>query len=763
MSAAHAFWPFPIRALDEACLRHLHEIREQPFILVQVSTGDVEKFVAFYTHSDSHNFLKELEVLNQPGQSVLLSGVALAVRHEIYDSGDAFFRWMLHGSGSAREWIFLGLPDTANPPPYKGYPVIGVRQGGPSQDAPDDRLQVLLRLLDAWSLDQSEDPCKLSVLESLALGLSRALGSRGRFVEALPIIEVALGRRPQSIHLRAAKHALSLAAEGKIVPPRLAKFIGEDNGYLKKFVCPEPFKRFDIGPTGDVLVCCGHWLPTPIGNFMRSKTDEVLNSPTAQAIRKSVTDGTYKYCNHLDCTALIQEYLPSREDVNDFVVREAISKDEFKVDRIDRILFALDRTCNLSCPSCRREKIVERESESEEKAQAVAEKLLPLLPNLQLLDINPAGEFLASKPSRRLLELIGKAEYPYLSIHIISNGTLFSEEEWEKFSGIHDKVGVVRISTDAARKDTFELLRRGGNWEKFIANLRFLSRLKREKKIDHLNLSFTYQLRNFREMAEFVEFGLDLDCSFIIFERLQNMGAFTDEEYRAKAVHLPEHPLHKEFLEIVRHPTFRNARVWHDFDFEGVERLSQSAARRRAVSSGGTTKSKQHLAEGRKHEAQGERVRALASYRCAAEADPNWAEPYLAIGNIQSVLGGIGEAVSCLKKVLNLTPDMPDTHFRLAALFSARDRFSAAHESCACGVDLTQHLGVRHADEWREIYFATFREMTELGLMRLDAPGPASAVWEHGKALADQGRYDDAVEHYRRTAQFWKPVMIERV
>jgi hypothetical protein len=41
----------------------------------------------------------------------------------------------------------------------------------------------------------------------------------------------------------------------------MEKFIGDDNGYLKQFVCSVPFERFDIGPNGDVKLCCSHWLP----------------------------------------------------------------------------------------------------------------------------------------------------------------------------------------------------------------------------------------------------------------------------------------------------------------------------------------------------------------------------------------------------------------------------------------------------------------------------------------------------------------------
>ena len=53
---------------------------------------------------------------------------------------------------------------------------------------------------------------------------------------------------PKSIHLKAARQALRTKLDGKMVPDRLVKFIGEDNSYLKQFICPLPFEHFEIGP-----------------------------------------------------------------------------------------------------------------------------------------------------------------------------------------------------------------------------------------------------------------------------------------------------------------------------------------------------------------------------------------------------------------------------------------------------------------------------------------------------------------------------------
>jgi hypothetical protein len=194
---------------------------------------------------------------------------------------------------------------------------------------------------------------------------------------------------------------------------------------------------------------------------------------------------------------------------------------------------------------------------------------VPLLPKLRYLFIDPAGELWSSKPSRRLLELVSRQTCPDLWLDIISNGTLFTESEWAKFPNIHDMVSCIRISVDGCTKQTFESLRRLANFEVFCKNMEFVSHL-RAQGIPGLKFSFTYQLENFREMRDFVYFARRFNCDFVIFERLQNLGTFTNEEYRARAVHLSDHPQHAEFLEMIRDPVFRHPCVWHEFEWEGT-------------------------------------------------------------------------------------------------------------------------------------------------------------------------------------------------
>src|ERR1051325_6528189 len=547
--------------LDGSFVSEIRRIGFHPFVLVRVGElGDDPKheFRVCLTQNEAPQFVDEIAALPGFERSLLLRGIERALQIEIYDAAGLLFRWV-KGEGLLKETLYLGLAEGLSLDYYAGYPAFGYGNAA-APYTPRARIRLLTAAFEAYRAASGNDHLRWVLVEALGLALSRAVGSFGEYDEAARIVDAALGLQPYSIHLKSAKHALALALAGEEIAPRLVKFIGEDNGYLERFVCHEPFDRFDIGPSGDVLVCCGHWLPTSIGNLMRDSVDDVLNSPRAQQIRQSVTDGTFKYCNHLECGAMAQAALPLREEVRSSRARHALSTGEYSVSEVDQILFAFDRSCNLSCPSCRRERITERASDSEDKARTIEEKLVPLLPRLKQLNLNPAGELFASKPSRKLLELIDDQRCPDLMIDIISNGTLFSEEEWNKFPGIHGKVRSVRISTDAAKKATFEKLRRLGRYEIFMENILFLGRLRGSGAINELNFSFTYQKDNMDEIWDFILFAEQMNGDFIIFERLQNLGAFTDEEYRERAVHHETHRLYSKFIQMISDPIFRQSR-----------------------------------------------------------------------------------------------------------------------------------------------------------------------------------------------------------
>ena len=349
-------------------LQEINHIGFSPFILVRIGGDDsrTPQFVVCRTQNDAGQFIKEIASLPEFAGSKLLRAIERALQLEIYEAADLLFSWTQEPAGSVTEMAYVGLPPGTALEVFYNYPAYQLTVSA-SRGDPDFRTRLLEEMFDAYAVADGNDALRFAVMEALAFGLSRVLGHVGKYSKALAIVDRALISRPYSIHLKAARHALSLRLEGKKVPPRLEKFIGQDNGHLKQFVCPLPFERFDIGPNGDVLVCCGHWLPTSIGNFMKQPIDDIVNSAAAQKIRASVTDGSYKYCNHLECGAMAQDSLPSRDELRQSRTRDAVAHGNFHLDGVDEVMFAFDQTCNLSCPSCRTHRIVEKVSECSTK------------------------------------------------------------------------------------------------------------------------------------------------------------------------------------------------------------------------------------------------------------------------------------------------------------------------------------------------------------------------------------------------------------
>jgi MoaA/NifB/PqqE/SkfB family radical SAM enzyme len=246
------------------------------------------------------------------------------------------------------------------------------------------------------------------------------------------------------------------------------------------------------------------------------------------------------------------------------VLTSAFEGKSFEIDHVSFLTFCLDRTCNLTCPSCRTELIMVKGTERDALYKMTEDTVLPMVKGAKRIMVNPAGEVFVSRPSRRLLEALSQPGYENVVVDIITNGTVCTEEEWRKFQHLFGRINFIRVSVDAASKAVFEKLRRGAKYETLLSNLHTISDMHKRGYCKNFLLSFTYQRDNVEEMEAFVEFGRSLGVSTVIFERLQNVGAFTSDDYLDRAVHLIDHPLHGAFLKAV-HAVKGDPKVYIDF------------------------------------------------------------------------------------------------------------------------------------------------------------------------------------------------------
>lgn len=326
--------------------------------------------------------------------------------------------------------------------------------------------------------------------------------------------------------------------------------------------CFEPFYFLLVGNRGKVYPCCAGWLHDfSIGNILKSSDiHSIWNSDKAKLFRQSVCDGSFRYCKGT-CPKLASGSLP-RIDQFDAEWREIISNPMRDLKHPpQKIQFSYDLNCNLKCISCRHTIYKMRESQIKSYDIAKETILKPLLKEAEVLVISGSGELFTSKHSLSYLEELNPREYPKLRFDIMTNGTLFTEENWNKYPLLQEKINQLIISIDASQKETYEAIRRGGKWEVLLSNLSFAGWLRKSNRIKGLHLMFVVQRLNYRDMVGFIQLGYDLSADRICFSRIANWGIYTDEEFIDLDVCDPRNDHHQNFLEVLKHPFFAAKRV----------------------------------------------------------------------------------------------------------------------------------------------------------------------------------------------------------
>lgn len=325
------------------------------------------------------------------------------------------------------------------------------------------------------------------------------------------------------------------------------------NASLKERFCPLPFEHIAAFRKGLAYACCPSWQPVSVGAFHRQELEEVWNSPELMLIRKSILDGSFRYCDQTHCPAIRSGSLPLRSEVREPRLRRIIDSGEVLLSDGPKILgLSADRSCNLSCPSCRKEPHVLASGPEYESLRELHRRLLEeCLPGLRRLVISGSGDPLASPICRETLTSLDGSRYPRLGIHLLTNGQLLNQRMWRRLSKIHRNLEIIEIGIDAATAPTYAKLRRGGRLGPLLKNIEFV--MSRRSGLRYqLWVTFVVQAANYREMPAFVRLAKELGASRCGFQRITDWKSYSPRELAALSVHRPEHPGHLDFLDILR-------------------------------------------------------------------------------------------------------------------------------------------------------------------------------------------------------------------
>ncbi|NEV62397.1 SPASM domain-containing protein [Thiorhodococcus minor] len=341
------------------------------------------------------------------------------------------------------------------------------------------------------------------------------------------------------------------------------------SGPLKDFFCPRPWEHFEVSSGGVAWVCCPAWLSTPIGNCREADIMDIWNSAASQRIRASILDGSFAYCGQQECPVIQNGSLMRRNALPDARLERILAQGLTVIDEPPRTFnLCYDESCNLACPSCRAQPIHHTRGPAYEERLAIQRRITSSLfsePHTARFQVNVtgSGDPLGAKLMRDLLLGIDGARFPNVTIHLQTNGVLLTPKYWRALGKIHDNLGQILVSFDAATPETYAYTRRGGDWERLNHNTRFLAERRAEGAFDWLRLDFVVQKRNFREIPAFVELAQRLrHVDQVTFALISDWGSYSPEAFAEHAVWRRDHPEHEAFLEGLRSPILDDPMVY---------------------------------------------------------------------------------------------------------------------------------------------------------------------------------------------------------
>ncbi len=318
--------------------------------------------------------------------------------------------------------------------------------------------------------------------------------------------------------------------------------------------CRQPWAFTEIHGNGLVYNCCPGWIKKPLGNILEQSWEEVWNGKIAKEYRQSMIDSTFENCIKSNCSQLLSENLDSELPVfekDDLGVLWRKFQQEAKTGPLV-VAFNYDRSCALSCPTCRNELIMDSPNSPNWKNMEKIHKIVTeeVIKDAYRLYISGTGDPLQSPFFRSFLQEFDTKKYPNVGhIHLHTNANSFTPKMWDSMKGAQPFIKTMEISIDAATKETYNITRRGGDWDLLMKNLEFINTID---TIDYVIFSFVVQNDNYEEILKLHELKEKLSNKKVKVQyyKVLNWGNLTNKEFEQKAVWKETHPNYSEFKKI---------------------------------------------------------------------------------------------------------------------------------------------------------------------------------------------------------------------
>lgn len=239
---------------------------------------------------------------------------------------------------------------------------------------------------------------------------------------------------------------------------------------------------------GNIFLCdCDGWLPIPVGKVRDFLSiDEIFSSDVARVLQKDVKDQNFSWCAVDHCGIRDHDRIKTQLDMS----------------------INIDESCNLHCPSCRRDPIMISQGPIYDSKIEDVNRILSWLDSYDRpvhVTISGNGDALASHIMRPIVRTFQPR--PGQTFTLFTNGLLIKKQVSESMP-IFDSITKFKISVDAGSQEVYEDVRRPGRWSVLLENFEYLRSLGKSHLV---TLNFALQYKNHRDVGNFInlchEFG----------------------------------------------------------------------------------------------------------------------------------------------------------------------------------------------------------------------------------------------------------------
>lgn len=303
--------------------------------------------------------------------------------------------------------------------------------------------------------------------------------------------------------------------------------------------CQTIFNHMELNQSGEIQCCCVPFVVGWIGCVEDEGIEDIWTGIIHKLMCLAINNRTYSFCNSELCPVFIGRTSQGKLDLE----REYLKMEPYP----RNLLVNFEDSCNLMCESCRNKVKIAQGKEYEKNMRYASLLIEEMLPKVEFIIMAGTGEVFVGKGYEKMYTSDAMNDIKW--IRLLTNGTLFNEHNWKKFSKNKKGKIILTVSIDAATKETYEQLRRNGNFDVLKKNMEFASRLRKNGDLAYFRLNFVVQKKNYKEMPLFVQWGRQLGVDEVFFTKILNYGTYTQDEFREISMMEPDGMTPKKELE----------------------------------------------------------------------------------------------------------------------------------------------------------------------------------------------------------------------